>query len=330
MAIGRELYYTSLFNDANLLSYWRMEGNSNDSKGSNHGVDTDMAYTASVSKFGQCAEFNGTSSFISTTSSALGTGDFTVMLWFKGVATPTWRYLFETFITTGDGLIITTWSGVTRVSMGNWWTEAISGGSISDTDTDWHHIAVTRSGTTVTCYLDGVQSGTSGTSSADISGPNYIGKITNNADVSAYFPGRIDDVAIFNRALSVSEIENLIISPTSLNYILDGQYLPRPKGFSRSFASVYQDHQTISGKTVRDLDILDKEVYTLSWETLDSYEVALLLAIVEKNMAITFQISEDNLTINSKSVFAKIASISYSIVGSNYLASLQLRLEQVS
>ena len=48
-----QLADTSLFSDANLVSYYKLEGNSNDSKGSNNGTDTSVDYGTAYGKFGQ-------------------------------------------------------------------------------------------------------------------------------------------------------------------------------------------------------------------------------------------------------------------------------------
>ncbi|MEK7174285.1 MAG: hypothetical protein AAB759_01355, partial [Patescibacteria group bacterium] len=57
-----ELYSTSFFSDSNLLNYYRFEGNSNDSKGSNNGTDTNISYSSSYGKFGQGSLFQTASS----------------------------------------------------------------------------------------------------------------------------------------------------------------------------------------------------------------------------------------------------------------------------
>ncbi len=59
-----ELFTYPLFLDANLVAYWRMEGNSNDSKGSNNGTDSNITYSNANGRFGQGAAFNGTTSSI--------------------------------------------------------------------------------------------------------------------------------------------------------------------------------------------------------------------------------------------------------------------------
>ena len=76
-------------------------------------------------------------------------------------------------------------------------------------DTDWHHIAVTQDGSGVAMYIDGVvvsHDGTDGTAwSGHLNANNcWIGK-------SAWgtFEGLIDDIRIYSRALSASDISEL-------------------------------------------------------------------------------------------------------------------------
>lgn len=73
--------------------------------------------------------------------------------------------------------------------------------------TGWHHLAVTRNGTSVTFYKDGVQLGTTQTLGGNAaSGINSIGAYNNAA-----YPSRaiIDDVRVYSRILSAAEIKQL-------------------------------------------------------------------------------------------------------------------------
>jgi hypothetical protein len=74
------------------------------------------------------------------------------------------------------------------------------------TNNKWHHIVGTQTGTTGTLYIDGVQCGT-GTVTA-------IGNAAGTVDIgrfaSAYhFNGLIDDVRLYNRVLTASEVAAL-------------------------------------------------------------------------------------------------------------------------
>lgn len=58
----RPLSATKFINDASLVSYWPLDGNSNDAKGSNNGTDTSVTYGTSYVpyvNFGQGANYNG-------------------------------------------------------------------------------------------------------------------------------------------------------------------------------------------------------------------------------------------------------------------------------
>jgi hypothetical protein len=74
----------------------------------------------------------------------------------------------------------------------------------------WEHWAVTMSGTSVKVYRNGAQVGPTGTisiSMGDNDGPLYIG---NRPNLQLDFLGRMDDVAIFNEALSVGQIGDIM------------------------------------------------------------------------------------------------------------------------
>ena len=70
----------------------------------------------------------------------------------------------------------------------------------------WHHVALVRDGTDVTVYLDGrIQPEISGgTAPAPASDEVFIG---GRSDDQFNFEGRIDEVAIYLRALSAEEVQ---------------------------------------------------------------------------------------------------------------------------
>jgi hypothetical protein len=71
----------------------------------------------------------------------------------------------------------------------------------------WHHVAATFDGTTRKLYVDGVMLGSDnpGSSHAVPDASNLAIGRTNNSE---YFPGSIDEVRVWNRALCLSEIQN--------------------------------------------------------------------------------------------------------------------------
>jgi hypothetical protein len=69
-------------------------------------------------------------------------------------------------------------------------------------DNQWHHIVVVNSAGAVTFYLNGTPDGTAtGGMAFD------VGSI--GSGFGGYFAGKIDDVRVYNRALSATEVADL-------------------------------------------------------------------------------------------------------------------------
>lgn len=231
-----------LYNDAetNLISYWPMDETANgtctggtndvcDQTGANDGDAVNTVMTDGA--FGNGRQFNGTSSYVSIPDSAslqLAT-PMTVEAWFKIAAIPSafqclvrkdtatgTRALYSLGVDTNGKLVgqyFNTTSNITPVS-----TSVV-------TDNQWHHGVMTISGTTVSTYLDGEfqASGTiTGTQIApngelDIGAcPPYVGPVGRGN----YFGGSIDEVRIYDTALSESTIRaKFIAGSTNPNFL---------------------------------------------------------------------------------------------------------------
>lgn len=208
---AKELYTTPLFSDANLLAYWRMEGNSNDSKSSFNGTDTAMTYSASFGKFGSGAGFNGSTSKIDFGNPIIPIGVKTMMAWVKLTSAANEHTIIanSTFgAQFGDYLGVAITSGYLRhyavVTGGNRDTF----GTTNIADNNWHHVAVTYDGTNSKLYVDGVLEKTS-TSYTD-AGTRTLNLQAGMTPSMSYNKtnGGIDDVAIFNRELTILEIQS--------------------------------------------------------------------------------------------------------------------------
>lgn len=88
---------------------------------------------------------------------------------------------------------------------------SFSTGTITDTN-NWHHVAVTKQGSTVTFYIDGQPSGTTSRPGVLANNLNEIQIGTDNSHTynsRAFFNGLTDDVRIYNRALAGTEVTTL-------------------------------------------------------------------------------------------------------------------------
>ncbi|MBI4094803.1 MAG: prepilin-type N-terminal cleavage/methylation domain-containing protein [Candidatus Liptonbacteria bacterium] len=203
-----------------LVGYWNFDEGSgttaNDSSGNtNTGTLTNMELTDWVDgKQNKALSFDGVNEYVSLGSNAsLAPTDITVEAWFK-------------LNTLGVNQVITSqwwWSawGRLRVTSGNaleWtWVDSLEvAHSLTSSPLStgvWYHAAITfnKSATTAKLYLDGQE--------VDFeAAPNierglavlnaYIG-VREEATFGEYFNGAIDEVRVYNRALSASEISSL-------------------------------------------------------------------------------------------------------------------------
>ncbi len=221
-----ELFSTSLYNDPNLLAYYRFEGNSNDIKGGHNGNDTSVTYGTSYGKFGQGALLSNASNSRITVGDVNGTGNnaVTITAWIKPTSFTTVHTDRAMFGSNGFGsngqfaFMMTTRVGYYNDRLSSYvygipdpgWDVNYVSSAISDQN--WHHVATTIdvNNKTIKYYIDGVLDKTNTfttTPSLDLSNVLLGSWYVNSAYRS--FDGLLDDLAIFSRVLSVAEIANL-------------------------------------------------------------------------------------------------------------------------
>jgi len=192
---------------AGLVAQYPFNGNANDVVGGHNGTTTGApVYVAG--KIGQAILLNGVSDMVTVGAVGIsGAAPRTIAGWSKANATvgalPDW---INTFGFTGPA-----------GNNGHFDIELVNVGgnrgygihiygwqqNIMPIDLDWHHLAATFEGTTVRWYGDGRLIGSD--SSRVLNTPDNI-QMGKRADNDNYWPGRIDEVYIFNRALSGPEI----------------------------------------------------------------------------------------------------------------------------
>src|SRR5262249_19392039 len=77
---------------------------------------------------------------------------------------------------------------------------------IGPTDTNWHHVAVVKSGSGVSFFVDGVQ-GLSGTLNQTFTFSNSVAIGAMGGSLTNTFLGAVDELAVYGRALSIAEIQ---------------------------------------------------------------------------------------------------------------------------
>ena len=193
-----------------LVGWWTMDGpdvtanTTTDKAGTNNGTRT--ATTITPGKIGQAMKFNGSSSKVALSSFATG-ANLTMSVWYKTSVIGGQRPIINNYgLSAGNGVYfgLTGAGALFSYSAGSNPT-SMSGVKLVRANT-WHHGVYTTDGATSTFYVDGVidkqiaQTRVTGTSTA------FIGY---GGEAGDYWNGSLDDVRLYNRTLSATEITQL-------------------------------------------------------------------------------------------------------------------------
>lgn len=262
-----------------LVARYRMDGNANDTSGNgNHGTIVG-SLVSTTDRFGNpnsAYEFDGTSTYISVPNSASLSSPSTactqaawIMLYGNSkVGTTTFApitmksvdatnaFMYRMYVETPTGI---------GASFNNWTIGGLTTGVFPPTE--WHHVATVFNGSSLKYYRDGVLVSTTAlalTITADAR-PLTIG--ADFPGTQEYFWGKMDDVRIYNRALTDNDMLELSSSgPTAVSsgstpgfYL--GTSVPNPSnGESRvefrieSPQAIHLDVYDVAGRRVRMLE----------------------------------------------------------------------------
>jgi predicted phage tail protein len=165
---------------------------------------------AATAKFGNALTFNGLNNYVSVPDSAsldLTTG-MTLEAWVRPTAVVnTWRtvvmkenssyYAYGMYAGTGSGVP----SGNGMIGGSDRDVRAASGISLNT----WTHVAATYDGTAIRIFVNGVQSAQLAATGAIATSTAAL-KIGGNAIWGEYFAGQIDEVRVYNKALTAAQL----------------------------------------------------------------------------------------------------------------------------
>jgi len=195
-----------------LVGRWKFDENSgttaNDSSGY---VNTGTLVNAPLwvpGRYNSALSFTGTNYVNAGNGASLNiTGDLTIEAWIKqDIWNTNYAGVVHKFSSGYVGYRLTTSNGYLSFDYG---APSYQGGAVSTgrfSQGIWHHVAVVKSGTSVIYYIDGANSGGWTAGNANIAVSSVGVRIGHNQYNNVYFPGLIDDVRIYNRALSQPEI----------------------------------------------------------------------------------------------------------------------------
>ncbi len=198
-----------------LMAWWTGDGNADDLAGSHHGTLHNGA-TFSAGKVGSAFRFDGVDDYVSVPDDPLwhfGQNDFTIQFWGRleqikesmflqhqsGASSGGFEWDLQPFSPQGSVLIFARDPG--NAAIFRPW---------SPTSGSWFHLAVTRANRVYRLYANGTQLGNEQFDAnpiAEVSGPLRIGATAGNA--AFVMNGLIDELAVYNRALSSNEIATL-------------------------------------------------------------------------------------------------------------------------
>jgi len=206
-----------------LVSWWKFEGNADDEKGGNNGDlinDTNCDVNGASSKTGKSCSFDGTGDYINLTntytifnfSADPSRGAGTITMWLKSSSQGILRAFIGDFSTNAGFIKINEDSTSNRVSFETSSPDSSMYSVVYENEypsldiSEWHFYAFVFNGTHMSLHIDGgdVVDPPPQPYTPDYFDINVIGRGYSN---NRMWNGTIDEVMIFNRTLSQTEIK---------------------------------------------------------------------------------------------------------------------------
>ena len=211
-----------------LEAYYPFSGNANDESGNGNDGTINGATTGVTGKINEGISFDGVDDWVDTGYRYPDSNDFSVSFWLKSTDLGRTQYMIDTAISGGTGFRLYLTDGNLRL-----WSRDSSGSNVVKNGNDlpenipfvadgnWHHIVAIwdNNSTEISLYLDDSLVYTE--SYSLFSGFNFLQDITIGSridlDSSSFYNGKIDEVGIWSRALTSTEISELYNNGDGLN-----------------------------------------------------------------------------------------------------------------
>lgn len=238
--VGIIILSMTAISPAALTHLWTFDGNAADSVGSNDG--TIYGATNAVGIIGGALRFDGINDYVALPQLAVTTQQFTISAWANqqgrgGGADHVNQIFSQRHNSSGDNYPAISLHSEATVEQATKYSGAAIRSSQGSAQTliapwqpynEWHHYAMTVSADYIIFYIDGIEADrTQNNQTGDytsLAQQTLIGKAYYSGSDRRFFNGLIDDVRIYDTALSADQIRSLatVPAPTSLILALSG------------------------------------------------------------------------------------------------------------
>ena len=186
--------------DSSCIATYRFENDETDLSGNYDGTGTEIQYAAG--RYGQAASFNGSSSYITSTLSGFtGNPTFSISFWVNPTSIGTPIMLGNA---SNGAAFVTFINSSNKLNFGRY-GDSLGDSTASVPNNTWTHIAISNNAGSVQLYINGT---------ADLSFSTTYNIGSNNlylftAVTGQVLQGKLDQVRIFNKAISASEVTTL-------------------------------------------------------------------------------------------------------------------------
>ena len=188
-----------------------------DASGNNNSGSLSGA-TWAPGRFGTAVSFDGVNDLATIADSPTLdlTSAMTLEAWVYPVALSSWRTIL---LKERPGHLAYALYGSTNVNRPTAEISTSGGGPVAQGGSQlplnvWTHVAATYDGTTLRLFVNGVLAGTRAASGSILTSGNPL-RIGGNTVWGEYFAGRVDEVRVYNRPLSVAELQSDMTRPVT-------------------------------------------------------------------------------------------------------------------
>jgi len=245
---------------ADLVAHWAFDGDATDSTGNGHDGAEQNGPTYALGQFEQAIEFNGANSHVTAAHSDElsfeSAGGYSVAAWVYPTRLPgNWAGVVTKGRDTGN------WYGI-WINPGNQWVFGHDGNNQVGSAVlagVWTHVALTYDGGQKRIYLNGeldneTTSAQNGTGAGDIAIGAALG-------VTEFFPGRVDEAAIYNHSLTPDEVKEAMFLSAKSAAVASDPYpedvaadVPRDSVLSWTPGAFAASHDVYFGTSASDVN----------------------------------------------------------------------------